>query len=61
LATQEPDATVAVVQEALDVALLELEVVLVDLGPELDLLHLDVPLVLPGLRLALGLLMSPVY
>ena len=36
-------------EEALDVLLLELVVVLVDLGPELDLLDLDDLLVLPGL------------
>src|SRR4030095_7900496 len=35
--------------KALDVLLLELVVVLVDLGPELDLLDLDHPLVLLGL------------
>src|SRR6185503_15300148 len=49
---------VAVEQEALRVALLELEVVLVDLGPELHFLHLDVLLVLARLRLPLGLLVE---
>ena len=37
---------------------LNCEVVLVDLGPELHLLDLDVPLVLPRLGLALGLLVE---
>src|SRR6185295_5727509 len=45
-------------QEALRVALLELEVVLVDLGPELHFLHLDVLLVLARLRLPLRLLIE---
>src|SRR6185436_2045847 len=44
---------VAVLEEALDVLLLELVVVLVDLGPELDLLDLDDLLVLLGLPGAL--------
>src|SRR5262249_27298256 len=44
---------VAVFEEALDVLLLELVVVLVDLRPELDLLDLDYLLVPPGLARAL--------
>src|SRR6185436_7071949 len=47
---------VAVLEKALDVLLLELVVVLVALGPELDLLDLDHLLVLPGLARALLLL-----
>ena len=49
---------VAVLEEPLGVAPLELEVVLVDLGAELHLLDLDVPLVLARLRLPLGLLVE---
>src|SRR5690606_22225920 len=44
---------VSIGQEALDVALLELVIVLVDLRAELDFLHLDGLLVLPRLALAL--------
>src|SRR5207248_3674712 len=47
---------VAVFEEALDVLLLELIVVLVDLGPELDFLDLDHLLMPPGLAGALLLL-----
>ena len=47
---------VAFLEEALDVLLLELVVVLVDLRPELDLLDLDHLLVLLGLARALLLL-----
>ncbi len=45
-------------EEALDVAPLEGEVVLVDLRPELHFLDLDVPLVLARLGLALALLVE---
>src|SRR6185503_5103261 len=47
---------VAILEEALDVLLLELVVVLVDLGAELDLFDLDHLLVLPSLTRALLLL-----
>ena len=61
LTTPEPHLDLHLVagrEEADDVLLLELVVVLIDLDPELHFLDLDVPLVLPRLRLPLRLLVE---